>query len=104
MYLDYLTHFVTPLEVGVFHEGSVTNFTLKKVMHVLFNNRLEHGVQICKIFSCQVIVIGQSLGLLTERTAGFTDVTILDDDGKMLSSTFTATLVLTTRQLDDLNV
>ena len=46
------THFVAPLEIGVFHEGPVTNFTLEKVVHVLIDNRLEHGVQLCKIFSC----------------------------------------------------
>ena len=45
------TYFVAPFEVGVFHEGPVSNLSLKQVMNVLIDNGFNNDVKFGKIIS-----------------------------------------------------
>ena len=43
------TYFVAPLEVGVFHECSVSNLALKQVMNILIDNGFKDDIKFGKI-------------------------------------------------------
>ena len=77
------TYFVAPFEVGVFHEGPVSNLALKQVMNVLIDNGFNNDVKFGKIISRQIVVLRQSFRLHAERASGFTNVPVFDGDRKV---------------------
>ena len=77
------TYFVAPFEVGVFHEGPVSNLALKQVMNVLIDNGFNNDVKFGEVFSRQIVVLRQSFRFLTERASGFTNVPVFDGDRKV---------------------
>ena len=95
-------HLVAPLEVGILHQSSVSQFPLEEVVSVLVENILQYLVQLGVVVQSHLVVLRQIGGLPAEGTDHLADVLVRDDDGEVVGGAVLAALVLTQRHLDHL--